>query len=508
MPEATHAFYRQLIDAAPDAMVIVDADGRIMLVNARTEDMFGYPRAELIGRQVEMLMPERFRQRHIGHRSEYGAQPRVRGMGAGMDLAGLRRDGSEFPVEISLSPVRSPDGVFVSSVIRDVTERHRMEQALIAARHEAERANKANSAFLAAASHDLRQPVQALSLLNGALRRSVKDPLAQEMIQSQQDSLDGMTNLLNSLLDISRLDAGAVHPEIERFPLQKLIGRLGAECARQARKKNLVFEAVPSEVVVWSDPNLLAEILQNFVSNAIRYTRQGSVELSCREDGDHVRITVADTGIGIEADQLENIFREFHQVRSASGKREGFGLGLAITRRLADLLGHEIAVESTPGRGSRFSIRVPVAAPQPDQVPGKTADSAAETPVQGLVLLIEDDDKVANAWAMLLRAEGYRVVNAASTDEARHKVRELGQAPALVISDFHLLNGSNGIEAVAAIRVDLGVDIPAFIVTGDTSKIVQDDRRLDNCVVLRKPVGPDLLLRMARDAVASGAVAD
>ena len=503
------AFYRQLIDAAPDAMVIIDADGRIVLVNARTEEMFGYPRAELIGNKVEVLMPERFRERHGAHRARYAVEPRLREMGAGMELSGLRRDGSEFPVEIGLSPIRSPEGHFVSSVIRDVTERHRMEQALIAARQAALRANKANSAFLAAASHDLRQPVQALSLLNGALRRSVKDPLAQEIIQSQQDSLDGMTNLLNSLLDISRLDAGAVSPEIGDFPLQRVVARLAAECSRHAGKKNLVFEALPTTLVVRSDPNLLGEIVQNFVSNAIRYTEKGTVTLSCRADGGRAWITVADTGIGIPPEQLENIFREFHQIRTGGDKREGFGLGLAIARRLADLLGQDISVDSVPGRGSSFSVSVPLAAAQSSvdaaRPPVQHAEPAASD--RDVILLIEDDDKVANAWSLLLRSEGYRVVNAASTDEARRKTRELGEIPQLVVSDFHLLDGSNGVEAVSAIRGDVGIDVPAFIVTGDTSKIVQTER-LGNCVVMRKPVGPDLLLRMVRDALAAGVVGD
>jgi signal transduction histidine kinase len=295
-----------------------------------------------------------------------------------------------------------------------------MEHALIAARQVAERANKANSAFLAAASHDLRQPVQALSLLNGALRRSVKDPLAQEIIQSQQDSLDGMTNLLNSLLDISRLDAGAVQPEIEEFPLQRLIGRLAAECSRQAKKKRLAFQAIPTDAVVRSDPHLLSEIVQNFVSNAIRYTEQGAVTLRCHEENGEVCISVEDSGIGIEADQLESIFREFHQVRSNRDKREGFGLGLAITRRLADLLGHEIAVESTPGCGSSFSVRVPRASSTAAHDNTTVADGVGQPSMsEALVLLIEDDDKVANAWTLLLRAEGYRVVKAVSTEEAR-----------------------------------------------------------------------------------------
>ena len=205
---------------------------------------------------------------------------------------------------------------FVSSVIRDVTERKKMEQEIIAAQKAAELANKANSAFLAAASHDLRQPVQALSLLNGALRRTVKDERALEMIENQEHSLTAMTNLLNSLLDISRLDAGAVKPEFEEFPMQRLIDRLSAEFSRQAAHKGLEFESESCQATVRSDPNLLSEIIQNFVSNAIRYTDKGSVKLRCVEADGCCSVEVQDTGVGIEEDQLEAIFKEFHQVKT------------------------------------------------------------------------------------------------------------------------------------------------------------------------------------------------
>jgi protein-histidine pros-kinase len=503
--ESHDAFFRHLLDAAPDAMIVVDQQGRIAIINAQTEEVFGYQREELLGKGVEMLMPDRFRGRHKQHRAGYVGNPRLREMGAGMELMGLRRDGTEFPVEISLSPIQAATGQFVCSVIRDVTERHKMQQALVAARHEAERANKANSAFLAAASHDLRQPVQALNLLTGALRRSVKEGPALEMLQSQQESLDAMTNLLNSLLDISRLEAGAIEPALENFSARRLIGRLAAEFTRQAQHKGLRFAAEPCDAVICSDPNLLGEIIQNFVANAIRYTNDGSVRLSCAVRDGQVWISVTDTGVGIEGDQLENIFREFHQISSPGRRREGFGLGLAIAKRLADLLGHEISVESSPGQGSCFSICAPIVGSTEATSPDSN-ESGPSAVSPGLVMLVEDDAAVADAWSLVLRAEGYRVALAASANEARAVFRELKEHPQLIISDYHLLDGSNGVEAVAAIRSDANACIPAFILTGDTSKIVQEAEKLENCLVMSKPVSADNLLLFATAAITAGSV--
>ncbi|MDX1515943.1 MAG: PAS domain S-box protein [Woeseiaceae bacterium] len=501
------AFFRTLLESAPDAMVIVDDSGRIVLVNGQTELMFGYGRDELLGGSVDLLLPDRLRDVHRTHRAAYAGDPRLRRMGVGLELVALRKDGSEFAVEISLSPLDTPDGMLVSSVIRDVSERKEMEQQIIAAQQAAERANKANSAFLAAASHDLRQPVQALSLLNGALRRTVSDERALQMIESQEHSLTAMTNLLNSLLDISRLDAGAVSPDLERFPMQRLIDRLAAEFSRQAHHKGLEFSAGSCDAVVESDPNLLAEIIQNLVSNAIRYTDRGRVELSCEIDDGSCHLRITDTGIGIGAEHLDDIFQEFVQCTTPGSTKEGFGLGLAIVRRLADLLSHRIAVESTPGKGSTFSVSVPVvhAGDRPAGEP-QASDDQAPPAAGGLVLLVEDDVSVANAWSLLLEAEGYRVATAASAAEAEALARDLDELPKLLISDFHLLDGSNGVEAVAAIRARFDVPIPAFIVSGDTSKVVKDARLLDNCTLLAKPIDTDRLLAAANAASRTGRV--
>ncbi len=503
------AFFRTLLDSAPDAMLIVDDAGNVVLVNGQAEKMFGYERQELLGQTIDMLLPERLRAAHAGHRASFARQPRLRRMGVGLELVAQRSDGSEFAVEISLSPLETPDGLLVSSVIRDVTERKEMEQQIIAARQAAERANKANSAFLAAASHDLRQPVQALSLLNGALRRTVKDAKALQMIKSQELSLTAMTNLLNSLLDISRLDAGAITPELERFPMQRLIDRLSAEFGRQAHHKGLEFSAASCDALVESDPNLLAEIIQNLVSNAIRYTDVGRVELQCDIDGGTCHLRVADTGIGIEPEHLDDIFQEFVQCKAPGSTKEGFGLGLAIVRRLADLLSHDVSVASTPGRGSTFSVSVPVA--RLGGVDDEDADTAREQPsgsAGGLILLVEDDSSVANAWALLLEAEGYRVATATTASEAVAVAGHVDTVPALLISDFHLADASTGVQAVAGVRERCGRSIPAFIVSGDTSKVVEDARRLDNCVLMSKPIDTDRLLALASRAIADGKVPD
>ena len=498
----SEAYFRNLLESAPDAMIIIDEQGKIAIVNAQAETMFGYGREEILGRDIETLLPKRLRAQHVSHRGQYVRDPKLRPMGEGMDLVARRKDGSEFPVEISLSPIRTGGRGFVSSVIRDVTERKRMQDEIIAARREAERANKANSAFLAAASHDLRQPVQALSLLNGALRRTVKNERALEMIDSQQHSLTAMTNLLNSLLDISRLDAGAVSPELEEFPIRRLIDRLSDEFARQAQHHGLEFSSLPSDSIVSSDPNLLAEIIQNLVSNAIRYTDKGSVRLECVENEGRCRIEVTDTGIGINEDQLDAIFGEFHQCKVPGASKEGFGLGLAIVKRLADLLQLEIDVVSDVGRGSCFCIIAPTVAgavtAKDDEVRDTLGDEALST---GLIVLIEDDVNVANAWGLLLEGEGFRVATATSATEASALINHLDESPALLISDFHLLDGSTGVEAVSAIREFFDEQIPAFIVSGDTSKVVKESRLLDNCTLMSKPIDTNRLLAAARQAI-------
>ena len=332
------------------------------------------------------------------------------------------------------------------------------------------------------------------------------DPRALEMVDHMQNSLTAMTNLLNSLLDISRLDAGKVEPEIENFPIQRLVDRLSAEFGRQAMHKGLEFDANDCPCVVRSDPNLLAEIIQNFVTNAIRYTDSGGVTMTCRGDDDACWLDVSDTGIGIEENQLEEIFKEFHQAKQPNASKEGFGLGLAIVRRMADLLGHKIDVRSKLGEGSTFSVCLPVVEARPAHASDDVYEHDYRGEQSGVIILIEDDVNVANAWGLLLEAEGYRVATADSAKEARAIIGHLDELPALVISDYHLRDGSTGVEAISTIREYYRLNIPAFIVSGDTSKVVKDARPLDNCTMMNKPVDTARLLSGASIATKTGRV--
>jgi CheY-like chemotaxis protein/anti-sigma regulatory factor (Ser/Thr protein kinase) len=298
-----------------------------------------------------------------------------------------------------------------------------------------------------------------------------------------------------------------VTPSLEDFPVQRLIDRLSAEFARQAQHKGLDFEACHCESTIRSDPNLLSEIIQNLVTNAIRYTDAGRVSITCAEQDERCVLKVEDTGIGIHEDELENIFREFHQVKSPGNNKEGFGLGLAIVRRLADLLGHHISVESEVGNGSCFVVSMPIIGVAGDEnVDADRSVNAPEGDGSGLIILIEDDVSVANAWSLLLEAEGYRVAMAASATEARALINHLDQVPALIVSDFNLLDGSTGVEAVAEIRDHYEKNIPAFIVTGDTSKVVKDAQPVENSTLMNKPVNTARLLAAARTATQTGMV--
>jgi PAS domain S-box-containing protein len=351
------ALARRVLDAAPDAMVIIDTFGTIWFANRQVSVLFGYPHDEIIGESIESLMPERFRARYIGHPGHFVSHVRVRAMGPGLDLYGQRRDGTEFPLEVSLSPIEDVGQTLVAAAIRDVTEQKRVEAQLAVARDAieamrelADRANQSRNRLLEAAGYELRQPLRTLARLNDTLRRLLTTPPgAVEALAQQEQAIGAATRLLNVLLDIGKLESGAIKPEPTDFTVAALFDELRAEFTSIAAKKGLQFEIETCDGWAHSDPALVEHILRNLISNAIEYTREGGVRLHCLREAASIRIEVLDTGVGIPPDEVPYIFDEY----------EGYGLGLSIVQRLANLLRLEIHVRSEVGRGSAFTIVLP-----------------------------------------------------------------------------------------------------------------------------------------------------
>ena len=521
---------RGVLDAAPDAMVIIDDGGIIRFANRQVAMLFGYGHDEVVGIAVEQLMAERFRARHIAHRHEYAAALRPRAMGEGLTLFGRRHDGSEFPVEISLSPIRTPERLLIAAAIRDVSEHKRVERELRVARENSERArdaadrqreiadhargladearasadraNQAKSRFLATASHDLRQPLQTLALLNGILRRVVKEPSALEALAQQEQAIGAMTRLLGALLDISKLESGAIRPEPADFKVRTLCEGLRREFASIAASKGLELQVSSCEEGVHSDPALVEQIMKNLLSNAIKYTEAGGRVLvrGERENG-VVRLDVVDTGIGIAADQIAYIYDEFYQVGvPTNSSREGYGLGLSIVQRLVRLLNLRLEVTSEVGKGSVFSLLLPLGQvqrplTQPPAATGAPRESPAGRP---RVLLVEDDPGVRDATRMLLNVEGYRVRAVASLAEALRSAREEGP-PDLLITDYHLREGELGTHVIAALRENLGAEVRAVLVTGDTSNVVKHMPNDPHLRIASKPIDAEQLLTVLKD---------
>ena len=481
---------RTLLELAPDATVVVDAGGVVVFANAQVEQTFGYRSAEIVGSSVETLLPARFRNAHPAHRERFASQPKSRPMGVGLSLFGRHKDGHEFPVEISLSPVMATMGPLVVAAVRDATVTHDQQRQLADE-------NLQKSRFLAAASHDLRQPLQTLNLLNLAARKHARKhaPLL-GLLERQQRALDSMSALLASVLDISKLDSGAVEPHPAVHAIDEIFARLRADFEPQAADKGLGLVIDRCTDGVLTDAELLHRLLANLVSNAIRYTPEGEVRVACTRRGAKLEIEVRDTGIGIPPDQLERVFEEFYQVDRGSERPEGLGLGLSIVRRLAQLLHCEIGVESVLGEGSSFRVTVDAAEIERDAAVDAGHEERANT---GHVLIIDDEREVAEATSLLLELEGYEVCIASSEREAI--ARALAKAPDLIVSDYHLRGGETGVGVVKSIRDRTGNLIPAIFVTGDTAKAAIANSKIDSATLLNKPVRADDLIAVIRESI-------
>jgi PAS domain S-box-containing protein len=492
----TSTLLASVLESAPDAIVIVDEAGGILFASRRITALCGYLPGEIIGKGIEHLLPERFRQNHLGHRRNYARNARPRPMGVELDLYALRKDGTELPVEISLSPIRDGERLLVAAALRDVTDRKRIQTELMQAREAAERANLSKSRFLATASHDLRQPLQTLSLLNGTLRRLVRDPVAGEAVVQQGQAIDAMSQLTNALLDISKLESGAIQPDPTDFAVAALFEEMRNEFASVAASKGLELRIEANAPSGHSDPSLVGQILRNLVSNAIKYTHQGWVRLRSAPCARGLRLEVTDTGIGIPAEHLPYIYDEFYQVGVASNTaRGGYGLGLSIVHRLVRLLGLKLEVQSEVGCGSTFVLEMPAGAQDAarDLVTASGADRPEAQAASARILLVDDHDGVRNATAMLLRVEGFEVLCAASLDEARQALRENPRID-LVIADYHLQKGETGIEVIAAAREAAGERLGAVLISGDTSSTLRDVQATDRLRIASKPINANELL--------------
>jgi PAS domain S-box-containing protein len=380
----------------------------------------------------------------------------------------------------------------IRGLTTNITQRKRFEEEISRAQKAAERADRTKSIFLAAASHDLRQPLQTLRLLHGELEQQHTEGEGLKIIVGIGRSIDTMSSMLSSLLDINRLETGNLRPSKSDFAVNEIFNSAATDLLRPLEEKGLQWRVVPSNLVVRSDKRMLEEMIRNLLSNAVRYTDRGKILLGCRRASDKIRIEVWDTGIGIPGDQLPHIFEEYY----CDAERGGFGLGLAIVRRLGEILDHRVDVRSTPGKGTAFSIEIPrgrayVGVSQ--SIP--TPDIEGEL-FRGTVLVIEDETSVRSALNRLLTSRGIGVIGVATAREAATLIKQKELSPDLVLCDYNLPGPMNGVESIKLLRVALACNVPAIVMTGDTRSKTMDAIASYGVSVLVKPFLGDELIKL------------
>ncbi|MFI4889235.1 MAG: PAS domain S-box protein [Steroidobacterales bacterium] len=653
--------WTDILELLPDAVLVVDgADGgTIQYVNSQASEMFGYKQFELIDQTIDVLVPAALTAHHGQLRSDYSQAPTRRPMGASLNLRARRRDGTEFPVEISLNPIRFGEDLHVICAIRDVTDRRKLEETLHgltrqlewraatsdatakqsqeylrlfvehapaavamldrdlryvvvsnrwlvdygltdrnviglkhyevfpelpdrwkeahrralageqlhseedsfmradgrlewlrwefvpwhtpdgeiggimlftevitrrflaegallksheelegrvaertreleAARHDAATANEVKSRFLAAASHDLRQPLQTIWSLQAVLARALKGSELTPHLSLLEEAVRSMDQMLAALIDINRLEKGAIHPVIRDFSLREILPRLRSEFGYAAAAKSLTLDIEDSSEFARSDPMLLPVILRNLVGNAVKYTQHGTVRLRVRTEPANLFIDIIDSGPGIAPEHLQRLFDAFYQIDNQShDQRKGIGLGLSIVETISRLLGHVVTINSRPGEGSTFTVQIERGAKTdlPPDLASITTMIAAIPASGAKILHIEDDPGIARSLALLLGLEGYSVVSAASRDEALEHINAHGVRPDLILSDYQLPMGFTGAEIVAEIALLLGFRPPTIILTGDIAEGHIGKAKSIADRILSKPVDVNRLLR-------------
>jgi PAS domain S-box-containing protein len=380
----------------------------------------------------------------------------------------------------------------IRGLTTDITQRKQFEAEISQAQKRAQRADRTKSIFLAAASHDLRQPLQTLRLLHGTLEEQHSDCARREIAAGIGHSIDTMSSMLSSLLDINRLETGNLRPSKTDFAVNEIFSSAAADLRRPLEEKGLQWRVVRSDLAVHSDKRMLEEMIRNLLSNAIRYTDRGKILLGCRRVGSNVRIEVWDTGIGIPGDQLPHIFEEYY----CDAERGGFGLGLAIVRRLGDILEHRLDVRSTPGKGTGFSIEVARARAYVGVAESLPAPDSNGEHFRGTVVVIEDEASVRSALNRLLSLRGINVMGTATVDGAMTLIEQKNLRPDLVLCDYNLPGPMNGIESIKSLRAALDLSFPAIVMTGDTRSKTMQVLASSGVSVLIKPFLGDELIRL------------
>jgi two-component system sensor histidine kinase/response regulator len=467
--QETEQFFRSVLELAPDGLMVVDEKGVIRLANAQCEKLFGHTRDELMDRSVDMLVPLNVRGEHAALRESFRRAPAARAMGAERELRGVRKDGSEFPVEIGLSPLpaRGSDGMQVAVSIRDVTERKEQERALKLARDKAEQATETKSMFLANMSHEIRTPMNAILNMTGLALEADLPPKPNQFISVAHSSARNLLGILNDILDFSKMEADKLELETAPFSLREVLEEVTDTFRSVVIQKHveLITHALPGVPDrLRGDALRFRQVLTNLISNAFKFTEKGEVLVKAETMAEApgglppgevlLRISVSDTGIGISPEQQARLFQSFTQADSSTTRKYGgTGLGLVISRRLARLMGGDLAVESTPGRGTTFFFTARLGVEAQAEGPARVAPAdVAERPV----LVVEDTETSRELLETLLRSWSIKPVSVATAEEGlalleRHN-RKGGSDPfGLVVLDW-MLPGMNGLEAAERIR--------------------------------------------------------